>query len=339
MTATISDEAQLRQWLVDYLVTNIGCNPDEVDLDQSLADLGVGSREAVVLSGELSELLGRPVSPVEFWQHPTINALVGFLTAPESESTPTCSRPGRSGLVDEPDRRHRTGVPFPRRHTVARMHCGSSYLRVARAIGEVRRIGGCRSMTAHRRWPRRLAETTRWGSFLSDVDAFDAEFFEISPREADRDGPPAASAAGGRLGGVGARRNSRQARLRRTQTGVFAGRMCQRVRIPGVHAIWAKSTHGRTPGGALSIIANRLSYFLDLRGPSIAVDTACSSSLVAVHLACQSLRTGDSALAIAAGVNLLLSPAITRSFDQAGAMSPTGRCHAFDAGRGRVRAR
>ena len=85
-------------------------------------------------------------------------------------------------------------------------------------------------------------------------------------------------------------------------------------------------------GGALSIIANRVSYFFDLRGPSVTVDTACSSSLVAVHLACQSLRTGDSNLAIAAGVNLLLSPVVTRSFDQAEAMSPTGRCHAFDAG-------
>ena len=84
-------------------------------------------------------------------------------------------------------------------------------------------------------------------------------------------------------------------------------------------------------GGALSIIANRVSYFFDLRGPSVTVDTACSSSLVAVHLACQSLRTGDSNLAIAAGVNLLLSPAVTRSFDRAEAMSPTGRCHAFDA--------
>ena len=84
-------------------------------------------------------------------------------------------------------------------------------------------------------------------------------------------------------------------------------------------------------GGALSIIANGVSYFFDLRGPSVTVDTACSSSLVAVHLACQSLRTGDSNLAIAAGVNLLLSPAVTRSFDQAEAMSPSGRCHAFDA--------
>ena len=84
MTAAL-DEAALRHWLVDYLVTNIGCSPDDIDFDASLNDLGVGSRDAVVLSGELSELLGRPVSPVEFWQHPTINALARFLTGAESE--------------------------------------------------------------------------------------------------------------------------------------------------------------------------------------------------------------------------------------------------------------
>ena len=86
-----------------------------------------------------------------------------------------------------------------------------------------------------------------------------------------------------------------------------------------------------TRGGALSIIANRLSYFLDLRGPSVTVDTACSSSLVALHLACQSLRMLDSDLAVAAGVNLLISPQVFRGFDQSGALSPTGACHAFDA--------
>ena len=74
MTAAF-DEAALRHWLVDYLVTNIGCSPDEIDFDAPLNDLSVGSSDAVVLSGELSELLGRPVSPVEFWQYPTINAL------------------------------------------------------------------------------------------------------------------------------------------------------------------------------------------------------------------------------------------------------------------------
>ena len=87
MTPTFSDVA-LREWLVDYLVTNIGCSPDEIDLDASLNDLGVGSRDAIVLSGELSELLGRPVSPVEFWEHPTINALVHFLPGPVPTPAP-----------------------------------------------------------------------------------------------------------------------------------------------------------------------------------------------------------------------------------------------------------
>ena len=118
--------------------------------------------------------------------------------------------------------------------------------------------------------------------------------------------------------------------LAQTQTGVFAGACA------GDYAQLASTDLSQVDawsgtGGALSIIANRVSYFFDLRGPSVTVDTACSSSLVAVHLACQSLRVGDSNLALAAGVNLLLSPAVTRSFDQAEAMSRSGQCHAFDA--------
>src|SRR6478752_4070576 len=131
MTAAFSDEAELRQWLVDYLVTNIGCNPDEVDLDQSLADLGLGSPEAVVLSGELAELLGRPVSPVEFWQHPTINALVDFLTAPESESTADASGPSSGVRSTSPSLSSDSGVVSLARYP-GQMHCGSFCVRVAR---------------------------------------------------------------------------------------------------------------------------------------------------------------------------------------------------------------
>ncbi|MFY9920492.1 MAG: acyl carrier protein, partial [Mycobacterium sp.] len=67
------DEAAIRRWLADYLVTTVGCNRDDVGFDVSMHDLGVASADAVVLAGELSEALGRDVSPVEFWQHPTIN--------------------------------------------------------------------------------------------------------------------------------------------------------------------------------------------------------------------------------------------------------------------------
>jgi acyl transferase domain-containing protein len=84
-------------------------------------------------------------------------------------------------------------------------------------------------------------------------------------------------------------------------------------------------------GLASTMVANRVSYLLNLQGPSLTVDTACSSSLVAVHLACQSLWNGESNLALAGGVNLMLTPTVTVSFSKLTALSPEGRCKAFDA--------
>ena len=80
MTSGIQSEADLRHWLVDYLVTNIGCTPDEVDPNLCLST-SVESRDSVVLSGQLSSC-GQDVSPIEFWEHPTIDALAAHLTAP-----------------------------------------------------------------------------------------------------------------------------------------------------------------------------------------------------------------------------------------------------------------
>src|SRR5713101_4378618 len=119
-------------------------------------------------------------------------------------------------------------------------------------------------------------------------------------------------------------------RLAGTQTGVFIGISNNdygRIQLNDPYRIDAYAG----TGNALSIAANRLSYLFDFRGPSIAVDTACSSSLVAVHLACRSLWNGESTLALAGGVNLILAPAITINFTKAGVMAPDGRCKAFDA--------
>ncbi|MCW2689670.1 MAG: polyketide synthase, partial [Mycobacterium sp.] len=328
MTAAVPDEAALRIWLVDYLITTIGCNPDEIDFDLSMSDLGVGSRDAVVLSGELAELLERPVSPVEFWQHPTVNALVGFLTAPESESVVDAAVSAHERSVDEPIAIIGLGCRFP--GDIDGPEALWQFLCEGRSsISEVPPDRWLPFDDGSPEVAATLARTTRWGSFLKDLDAFDAEFFEISLREAAKMDPQQRlllEVAWEALEYAGIPASS----LRRSQTGVFIGACSSEygylgsTDLPGVDA-WSNT------GGALSIIANRLSYFLDLRGPSVAVDTACSSSLVAVHLACQSLRMHDSNLAIAAGVNLLLSPAVFHGFDQAGALSPTGRCHAFDA--------
>jgi acyl transferase domain-containing protein/NAD(P)-dependent dehydrogenase (short-subunit alcohol dehydrogenase family) len=170
---------------------------------------------------------------------------------------------------------------------------------------------------------------TRWGGFLKKVDEFDAEFFGISPREAVRVDPQQRlllEVAWESLEDAGLPAG----RLAQTRTGVY---------------VWALGFDyaillGRDPsdmdifsgtGVSHSILANRLSYFLNLNGPSIALDTACSSSLVTVHLACQSLRRRESDMALAGGVNLLLAPEMTLMLTKGQMMAPDGRCKAFDA--------
>jgi phthiocerol/phenolphthiocerol synthesis type-I polyketide synthase B len=327
MTTSPSDAA-LRQWLADYLVANVGCDAADLDPDSSFSDLGLGSRDALVLAGELAELLGRKVSPLEFWQHPTINAMVDHLTTAESLSAADGASSTGRGPVDEPIAVVGLGCRFPGGI------CGPE------SLWQFLSEGRCpiQEVPADRWRPfddgspevaAVLARTTRWGAFLDDVDAFDAEFFDISLREAAKMDPQQRlllEVAWEALEYAGIPPSS----LSRSQTGVFVGASFSEYGyltssdLPGVDA-W------NNIGGALSIIANRLSYFLDLRGPSVTVDTACSSSLVALHLACQSLRTSDSQVAVAAGVNLLLSPAVFAGFDEAGALSPTGVCRSFDA--------
>ncbi len=167
------------------------------------------------------------------------------------------------------------------------------------------------------------------GGFLKDIEGFDSAFFGLTPREAELMDPqqrlllevvwealehagiPPLSLAGG-------------------DTGVFVGvgsddygrRLLED--LPGIEA-WTGI------GSALCAAANRISYALDLHGPSMAVDTACSASLVATHLACQSLRAGESEVALVGGVNLIISPGLSLTLESAGATAPDGRCKPFDA--------
>lgn len=322
------DETGMRNWLVDYLVTTIGCSPDEVDIHASLNDLGVGSRDAVVLSGELSELLERRVSPVEFWQHPTIDMLARFLTGAESEDDDLPELDGIAGALNEPIAVIGMGCRLP--GGITAVEDLWRLLEEGRTtVGEVPPGRWAAFDDGSEETAAALAGTTRWGSFLTDLDVFDPEFFEISLREAVKMDPQQRlmlEVAIEALENAGIPPSA----LRCSHTGVFVGASISEygylasTDLPSVDA-WSNS------GGALSIIANRLSYFLDLRGPSITVDTACSSSLVALHLACQSLRTQDCDVAIAGGVNVLLSPAVFRGFDNSGALSVTGACHSFDA--------
>ncbi|HVK65324.1 MAG TPA: polyketide synthase, partial [Polyangium sp.] len=174
------------------------------------------------------------------------------------------------------------------------------------------------------------ARALRWGSFLDDVDRFDAAFFGISPREAESLDPQqrllleVAWEALERAGQM-------PERLAGSRTGVFVGIWAldyqQRVLALSPDKLDAYSF----TGNVLSTAAGRLSYVLGLQGPAMSVETACSSSLTAIHLACQSLRSGESNLALAGGVNLMLSPTTTKLLSKTQALSPDGRCKTFDA--------
>ena len=174
---------------------------------------------------------------------------------------------------------------------------------------------------------RRAAPYLRWGGLLRNIDHFDAMFFRISGREAELSDPQhriflteawrALEDAGyGDMAGA--------------DCGVFVG--CH-----GGDYTHLMSTLGIVPdsfaftGNAASILAARIAYILDLKGPAIAVDTACSSSLIAVHLACQALRAGECEFALAGGVFVNTTAGFNTAAASAGMLSPRGRCAAFDA--------
>ena len=180
---------------------------------------------------------------------------------------------------------------------------------------------------AHSEFAERIA--SRRGGFLEGLDQFDAEFFGISPREAALLDPQQRlllEVAWEAVEDAGLPRE----RLVAGRTGVFVGvwtsdyEDCLNEASPQV------GFHGTTGSGRYAT-SGRLAYAFDLRGPNLTIDTACSSSLVAIHLACQSLRAGESSVALAGGVNVILRPEITLAYSDAGMLAPDGRCKFGDA--------
>ncbi|MGW8956313.1 SDR family NAD(P)-dependent oxidoreductase [Paenibacillus sp. NPDC055715] len=168
----------------------------------------------------------------------------------------------------------------------------------------------------------------KWGGFMKEVDKFDASFFGISPREAEMMDPQARiflEIVWNTIEDAGYKTSD----LWGSKTGLFVGVSTsdygEVIRDEGV----AIDAHTST-GLSHSMLANRISYLFNLRGPSEPVDTACSSSLVAVHRAMEAIRNGSCEQAIVGGVNVLLSPSLYISFNKAGMLSPDGSCKTFD---------
>ncbi len=172
---------------------------------------------------------------------------------------------------------------------------------------------------------------TRWGGFLDQINRFDAQFFGISPREAELADPQqrlllevayhAVEDAGLTLDALAG-----------TRASVYVGICSWDYSFLQLNSESRAAIGPYTNlGSSLCIAANRISYFFNLAGPSLAVDTACSSSLVATHLGCRSIWNGESELVFVGGVNLTLRPELTIGFAKASMLSPDGRCRSFDA--------
>ena len=323
---------EIRVWLRNRIAERLRCTPDQIEMCQPLATYGLTSRDAVELSAELEIRFNRTFLPTLLYDYPTVDRLADFLASGACEQ----ERAGRqtSNCADEPIAIVGMGCRFPGASSPDEF-----WRMLVEGIDAISDIPPDRwnnmshfVLAADRSGASNgngLAKTVRRGGWLSDVDQFDPAFFGISPREAKLIDPQQRlllEVAWETLEDLGMPATT----IRGSRTGVFVGAATNDYR---------QRVYGRTDeldpywctGNASSIIANRLSFVMDLRGPSMTIDTACSSSLVAVHLACRSLQAAECDLALTGGVNLILSPDVSLSFAKAGGLSSDGRCKAFDA--------
>nr|AAK19883.1 soraphen polyketide synthase A [Sorangium cellulosum] len=324
-------EGDLLTLIVAHLAERLRMDARFIDVHEPFSRHGLDSRGAVDLVVDLRTALGRPLSPVVVWQHPTPDALARHLAggadAREGQARAD-SAYERPGAPNEPIAIVGMACRFPGAPDV------DSYWRLLSggvdAVTEV--PAGRWDMDAfYDRDPRSLGDvSTLRGGFIDDVDRFDAMFFGISPREAVSMDPQQRlmlELAWEALEDAGIVAE----RLKESLTGVFFGCIWDDyVTLIHQRGRGAIAQHTVT-GNHRSIIANRVSYTLDLRGPSMTVDSACSSALVTIHMACESLRSGESTLALAGGVNLNIAPESTIGVHKFGGLSPDGRCFTFDA--------
>lgn len=318
---------EIQSWIIDRFAAELGIPASEIDPSAPFSSYGFDSLKAVNLIGALSERLDRDLSPTLAWDYPTIERLAQHL----------------GGKTQSEHAAHEDGPSAPAEPlAIVGMSCRfagaenlDAFLRLIQLQGD-----GIVEVPPDRWNVDELYDpnpespgktTTRWGGFVKNVDLFDATFFGITPREAKRMDPQQrllvecaweafehAGMGKDRFGG--------------SRTGVFIGiggydystlQLQYEDHLEGIDAYTGT-------GNTHSISANRLSYLFDLRGPSLAVDTACSSGLLALHLACQAIRNGECDMALAGGVNLILSPEVTIAFSKANMLSADGRCKSFD---------
>ena len=318
---------EIQDWLITHIAELLNISPGTINIHEKFSAYGLSSIDSVILSGELEEFLGRRLSPTLVYDYPNIVSLSDHLAKNQE-------------IIKSDSSINTPAVDLSEPIAVIGMSCRFPGAKDPEAFWKLLRDGvDAISEVPETRWNKKAfynpdpsvpgKSISCWGGFLDNIDHFDPFFFGISPVEAKHMDPQqrlllelsyeALDDAGQVI-----------EELDGSKTGVFIGISVSEYSLLQFDNPLQIIGHSGT-GSALSIAANRISYNYNFHGPSIAIDTACSSSLAALHLACQSLRNGECTMALAGGVNMILSPAHSIAFTKAGVLAPDGRCKTFDA--------
>lgn len=313
------DAEAVEAWLVEEVATRLGLSAASVDVTRPMASLGLDSKQAVAILAELGARTGREMSTGTAFEHPTIRAVAAHVgtagraaggaasaDTPASAGAAASASAAISTAAAPPPQPQPQSQPQPRLLRQPSPRQDPEHEPIA-VIGMGCRFPGAPDPDSYwrllvdgrdaitgvpgGRWATEQVDAPAFGGFVDRVDEFDARFFGLSAREAARMDPQQRlllETAWQTVEDAGLDPTG----LSGTATGVFVGISSHDYSELQMSRLDTIDVHAAT-GNAHSIAANRLSYTLDLRGPSLAVDTACSSSLLAVHLACESMRRGE----------------------------------------------
>src|SRR5690349_18187910 len=318
--------AELREWMRNWVANATNTSPDSVNETAPLIELGMASRDAVAMASDIEDYTGVVVTATMAFRHPTIEALATVIVEGEPE---------REISEDEDWTRERdvddiaiVGIAtrFPGDMNTAD-ETWQALLEGRSGISDLPE-GRWEEFLGEPRIAERVAKARTRGGYLSDIKGFDAEFFALSKMEADNIDPQQRMALELTWEALEDARIPASS-LRGQRVAVYVGSSNTDYQFLAVSDPTVAHPYAIT-GTASSIIANRVSYFFDFRGPSMAIDTACSSALVAAHQGVQALRAGEADVAVVGGVNAMITPLVTIGFDEVGGvLAPDGRIKSF----------
>jgi len=346
------DQSGLSSLIEKAVITVMGGDRwDSFDAKRPLMEMGLDSLELLELRSLLSQQLRIELEPTFFFQYSTPEAICRYF---QNQFIASPSQPKAIGLPTQTATPSENPTPPPTaNNAIAIIGMGCRFPGnvnspehywelLYQGVDAITEIPPSRWLWQdyhdQQGWGKAGTLSSQYGGFLKDIDQFDAQFFRISPREATLIDPQQRlllEINWEALENAGINPQT----LAGKETGVFVGLFSHDYEYLQIQNNQAKDFDAYfATGNASAMAAGRIAYHLGCTGPTLTVDTACSSSLVAVHLACSSLQRGECELALASGVNLILSPELSLTFSQAGMLAPDGRCKTFDrAANGYVR--